>query len=211
MTAAVVAAGLGASVAQTVYSVNSVGYVNKTLVPGYNLISSPLNATNSSLDTVLPVVPDGTVILKWDSALQTFAEANQYYEGIPGWFPSGTVTPGEGFFINIPGVSSVTVTFVGEVPQGSLTNRIAGNYSLIAQIVPQSISLTAPGVGFPPQDGDIYLPWSAALQTFGDSSQYYEGIPGFFPYDPTPAVAEGFFYNTGPAAGRNWTRTFSVN
>src|SRR5437763_15367210 len=54
LTAAVLAAGLGASVAQTVFSVNAVGYVNVTIKPGYNLICNPLNGSNNVISTVMP-------------------------------------------------------------------------------------------------------------------------------------------------------------
>src|SRR5688572_23815862 len=123
LTAAVLTAGLAASVAQSVYSVNAVGYVNKSLVAGYTLISNPLNGTNNLLSTILPVVADGTFILKWNAASQTFSDPSQYYDGL-GWLPDATLNPGEGAFINAP--AATTVTFVGEVPQGNLTNQISG-------------------------------------------------------------------------------------
>jgi len=207
LTAAVLTAGLAASVAQSVYSVNAVGYVNKSLVAGYTLISNPLNGTNNLLSTILPVVADGTFVLKWNAASQTFSDPSQYYDGL-GWLPDATLAPGEGAFINAP--AATTVTFVGEVPQGNLTNQISGNYSLLAHIVPQSISLANPSVNFPVLDGDFVLFWDTAAQAFRDPLQYYDGL-GWLPSEPTPAVAEGFFFNTAPAAARSWGRSFSVN
>jgi hypothetical protein len=207
LTAAVLTAGLAASVAQSVYSVNAVGYVNKSLVTGYNLISNPLNGTNNLLSTILPIVADGTFVLKWNATAQTFGDPSQYYDGL-GWLPDTTVNPGEGIFVNAP--AAATVTFVGEVPQGNLTNQISGNYSLLSHIVPQSISLANPSVNFPAQDGDFVLQWNPAAQAYFDPLQYYDGL-GWLPSEPTPAVAEGFFFNTGAAAARSWGRSFSVN
>jgi len=209
LSAAVLAAGLTASMAQSVYSVNAVGYVNKALGVNYTLISNPLNGTNNLLSTILPVVPDGTFILKWNSAAQNFAAPSQYYEGL-GWLPDDTLNPGEGAFINMPGPGSTTVTFVGEVPQANLTNQIKGNYTLMSHIVPQSISLADPSVNFPVLDGDFVLFWDEAAQRFEAPLQYYDGL-GWLPNEPVPAVAEGFFFNTAPSAARPWNRSFSVN
>lgn len=193
-----------------VYSVNAVGYVTKTLTNGYNLISNPLNGTNNDLNTILPVVPDGTYILRWLPNSQAFDNPFQYYDGF-GWFPTTTINPGEGMFINLPGAgSATTVTFVGEVPQGNLTNRVSGVYSLLAHIVPQAISLADPSVSMPALDGDYVLFWNQNTQVFKDPTQFYDGF-GWFPVDPIPAVGEAFFYNSVAGPGRNWTRTFSVN
>jgi hypothetical protein len=210
LSAAVLAAGLAASVAQSVYSVNAVGYVNLTLGPGYSLISNPLNGTNNNLSTVLPTPPDGTYVLKWDPATQSFLNPFNYLDGV-GWLPDTTVNPGEGVFINLPpGSGNVTLTFVGEVPQGALTNRISGNYSLLASVVPQQIALDAPEASFPVQDGDYVLFWNPATQAFDNPINYLDGV-GWLPSAPTPAVGQAFFYFTGSGASRLWTRNFSVN
>src|SRR5688500_15579957 len=54
LTAALSAAGIATSMAQApVYSVNAVGYVNTPLVPGYNLISNPLdNKTGNDIQNL---------------------------------------------------------------------------------------------------------------------------------------------------------------
>jgi len=210
LTAAVLAAGLGASVAQSVFSVNAVGDVNLTLGQNYSLICNPLNGTNNNLSTILPTPPDGTYVLRWLPAQQTFSDPYTYIDGL-GWLPDTTVAPGEGIFINLPGPGNATLTFVGDVPQGnSISNHLFGNYSLVSQIVPQQIALDNPSVGLPVQDGDYVLFWDAVHQTFGDPISYIDGL-GWLPSAPTPAVGQGFFYNTSPSAGRAWTRSFSVN
>lgn len=215
--AAVFAAGLAVSMAQApVYSVNAVGYVTKSLTNGYNLVSNPLNGTNNLLSTILPVLPNESYVLRWNPATQSYSgSVPTYYDGF-GWLPDEVVNPGEGFFINSTAPGNTNVTFVGEVPQGNLTNSIAGNYSLISHIVPQSISLAAAGVGFPAQEEDYVLFWNPVAQSYAPDVPTYYGDPnlggfGWLPFDPTPTVAEGFFYHTGAGAARNWNRTFSVN
>jgi hypothetical protein len=204
LTAALGVVGVAAASAQSVYSVNAVGYVNKSLVANFNLISNPLNGTNNNLSTILPVLPDGAQILTWNPAVQQFNDASVYFDGF-GWVPDSALPPGQGAFLFMP--SAGTATFVGEVPQGNLTNAIPSNFSLISHIVPQSIGIEA--TGLPSVDGDQVLFWNSGTQQFADAFVYFDGF-GWVPSDPTPQVAEGFFYfNAGTP--RAWGRTFSVN
>jgi hypothetical protein len=202
---AALAAGLGVASAQTpVYSVNAVGYVTKSLTNSYNLIANPLNGTNNSLNTIIPICVEDSYILRWNALGQTFGDPSFYIGGE--WIPNDTINPGEAFFLYNSG-GNTNITFVGEVPQGSLTNRVANNYSLISQIVPQSINLDAAGVNFPAQEDDYILFWKAIGQTFSDPVFY---IGGAWTDNTAAPVGDGFFYFT-TAGARNWTRTFSVN
>lgn len=218
------AAGLAASTAQSVYSVNAVGYVNVTVTPGYNLIANPLNGTNNNINTIIPTAPDDTTAFKWDNAQQQFGGAATYAGGL-GWLDSSfnpstlTLAPGEGFFIRNVSGSPFTVTFVGEVPQGNLTNNIQPNYGFYASIVPQSAGLST--IGFPQVTDMQYTVWNPAAQQYGATYTYIgvqPGYPsgwadaGFNPVDPTPAVGEGFLIkNPSSTTTYPWGRTFSVN
>ena len=213
--AAVFAAAITASFGQTVYSVNAVGYVNLTLCSGYNLICNPVNGTNNNLNTIMPIAPDGTVILRWNCAAQSFFQAETYFGGL--WYNSDFVVtstaipPGEGFFLQNNSGASATFTFVGEVPQGRLTNQICGNYGFYGSQVPQSGPL--PALGFPAVDGMTYNRWNCASQSYEQAYTFFGGSwydSGFNPSDPVPAVGEAFLV-TNPGAPLYWTRTFSVN
>jgi hypothetical protein len=223
LTAAVFAAGLGASVAQTVYSVNAVGYVNVSLPQGYKLISNPLNGTNNNVNTVIPIALGDSLLFRWDAVNQTFFQADTYFDvgdpSVNGWYQgenksASILLPGEGFFIQSP--APTTITFVGEVPQGNLTNSIPPNYSFKASIVPQSVGIVS--VGFPGVADMRYQTWDVVGQTYNQAITYFDvGDPlvnGFYSgdvkVDPTPAVAEGFvIFNPGPSL--SWGRSFSVN
>src|SRR5689334_13849488 len=62
LTAALSAAGIATSMAQAVYSVNAVGYVNTTLVPGFNLVSNPLdNKTGNTIQNLFGTGVQGTI------------------------------------------------------------------------------------------------------------------------------------------------------
>src|SRR3954468_1352288 len=55
LTAALAAAGAASAMAQNVYSVNAVGYVNKSVVHGYSIVANPFVVANESLDALMPV------------------------------------------------------------------------------------------------------------------------------------------------------------
>jgi hypothetical protein len=214
-SAAVLAAGMAASMAQSVYSINAVGYVNLTIQNGYNLIANPLNGTNNSINTIMPIAPDGSVVLRWNGNAQAFHQAETHFTGV--WYdgafnPSTTViNPGEGFFFQNNSGAAATLTFVGEVPQGNLTNRVTSAYGFYSSQVPQSGTLTS--LGFPGQDGMTYNGWNAAGQGYNQAYTFFAGAwydPGFNPADPVPAVGEAFLI-TNPGGAVDWTRTFSVN
>src|SRR6266496_2681666 len=61
VTGLLVAAGITTSTAQAVYSVNIVGYINKSLPPGLSLISNQLNASPDNKVQTLFGSPAGQV------------------------------------------------------------------------------------------------------------------------------------------------------
>jgi len=220
-TAAVSAAGILASNADPVYSANVVGFVNISIPKFFSLIANPLNGTNNNINTILPlatpdVIPDGTTIQKWNSALQQFGDADTYY-GTVGWLDSSfnpsslVLNPGEGAFINM--TDPATLTFVGEVPQGSLSNSVPINFSIMAQLTPQKIGIDA--TGFPAGDGDTVQFYNSGTQSYTEALTYYLGYgwadKDFILVDPTPEIGAAFFYNRVPANGTaTWTRSFNV-
>src|SRR5688500_1459252 len=130
LTAALGAAGIATSMAQ-VYSVNAVGYVNTTLLPGFNLISNPLNNTSgSTMQSMFGTVfqgttPGGTIVYYFNPTSDSFVITS--YESLSGtWDPPANaatvIPPGEGMFVFLGGTANATVTFVGEVPQGAASN-----------------------------------------------------------------------------------------
>jgi len=223
LTASIIAAGVAASQAQ-VYSVNAVGYVNVVVKPGYNLIGNPLNGTNNVISTVLPAasLPNDLTLLTWNNTIQNFNQADFVDSGIwldQSFAPSTTVlNPGRAFFLQSPSASDITITFVGEVPQGAaLSNPISANYGFYSSIVPQSAGLDA--MGFPGVVDMTYQTFNPTIQNYSQAWQYVGkdatypsgwADHNFNPGDPAPSVAQGFLiFNPGTA--QNWTRSFSVN
>jgi len=213
LTAAIGAAGIATSMAQ-VYSVNAVGYVNVTVPvignPSYAILANPLNGTNNNIKTILPSVPVGAQVLKFNPALG-FSDPETYFGAAIGWDP-GTMdlNPGEGFFVALDAGagSTATFTFVGEVPVGSLTNSVKSGYNLLSSQVPQTGAVQSV-LGLNASAGDQILLWLAAEQRYSDPYTFFGAALGWDPAEPVIEVGTGFFILTG--TDYNWTRTFTVN
>ena len=209
-----------------VYSENSVGYYTLDLPQGFTMVANQFNNGDNNLNTVLPL-PDslaGAQFLKWDSSAggQTFLPADDFFgSAFGGWVDANftptatTLVPGEGGFINMPAAASVT--FVGEVPQGTLNVTIPPLFSIVSQPTPQELGLDA--AGLPATVGDQVLFWdnTASPQGFTAALDYFGPAFGgwvdanFTPVDPTPAIGESLFYNSAAATDVTWTRDFDVN
>lgn len=212
LTAAVSAAGVATSLAQApVYSVNAVGYVNTPLVAGFNLISNPLDnkaPNGNQIKELFKALPVNSIVYKIDGGSFKNATMDEFENVLVGAAANLTLVPGEGAFVRLPAGASATVTFVGEVPQGTLTTTINKGLQILSSKVPQAG--TASALGLVGQVND-------RLFQFVESSQKYD-IFSFDEFDQawSPAlkelaVGEAFFYERSAAGSTTWTRTFSVN
>jgi hypothetical protein len=195
-TAMLSAAGLLTASAQAVYSVNVVGYINKEVPAGYSLIANQLdNGQGNLINDVLPDVPFGASIFKFDPAAAAFVNSVNFGS----WEPNLSLAPGEGAFLLID--EPATLTFVGEVMQGTgLTVNVPAGYSIASSIVPQSASLT--DIGFPAEFGDtVFFFRNGAFESS-------VAFPDFTP-PAVPEVGEAFFILNDGAA-KTWSRSFSV-
>ena len=228
LTAALSAAGLATSMAQ-VYSVNAVGYVNISVpANGLAIVGVPLNGTNNQLNTTMPLPAgsDGCTIYRFDVPSQNYLDAINWFDGF-GWFsptdPTPTVNPGEGIWLQNTTPAPLPVTFVGEVPQGTLNNPIPGgnNLKLASSIKPVAAPIgdtTLPAsLLFPAADGDTLFIFDTAIQNYKEAYNYFAGFGWFSantddpgPQGPTIPVASGFWTQV-PGPGKTWTQTFSVN
>jgi hypothetical protein len=195
-----------------IFSVNAVGYVNTTVEPGFNLVGNPLLAEDNSLGALFKNfqggVPDGLLVYKfvdgnfiamsWSDIMGSFAPDDAAAE---------ILLPGDGVFVFLPGGSSRTLTFVGEVEQGTVCTDIPQGFSIKSSMIPQVIYLDSPGVDFPATNNDIvYLlnPITHSYEIF----QYT--LDQWFPSAPLIEVGQAFFlYHPSPPT--TWCRTFSIN
>jgi Flp pilus assembly protein CpaB len=207
LTAAIAAAGAASAMAQNVYSVNAVGYVNKAIPSGYTLLANPFVVADQTIHALIPTAPDGTTIYKPLSGSFTI---NAYIADIGDWDPNPaeTIPLGEGVIIYNPG-SAFTVTFVGEVKQGSpVSNPISSGLSVKSSMVPQSGSLST-ALGFNPTADTVTYQYTTD-GTGGFIINSYAIADGFWdPAEPTLGVAEALWFDS--RGGQVWTRNFSVN
>jgi hypothetical protein len=204
VAAAFGAAGLVSSMAQ-VYSVNVVGYVNKALLPGFNLISNPLDATSNAVEDLFPPVDDLTVY-KYDSATGTYL-IKSYLGFLSVWDGDDfNVAPGEGVFVRNPQASNLTVTFVGEITAGTKSIGVPQGFSMRSSIIPQEGALVA-DLGWPQADDDTIYMYDAATQSYNIYA-YLGFLSMWDPSEPVIGVGDAFFVNKPAAA--TWTREFVV-
>lgn len=208
LAAALAACSAVTGLAQTVYSINAVGYVNLTIPAGFSMIANPLNTTNNTVETLIPDPPFNTTVYKWDgTAFQTALYLGAWLGG------NITLNPGEGAWINTPSV--FTNTFVGEVVQSpnvttALSNSIPAGFSIRSSIVPQAgtadelgltASLAATG------QTTVYQ-WNATSGTY-QTSLFFGGGVGWLGAAPSFGVGESFWLNSDTQV--EWTRIFTVN
>jgi len=218
--AAIIAAGAASSQAQSnVYSLNVVGYVNVTAPTGYSIINNPLVPANAQVGTMLDDGANGSTKVPAGSVIFAFVNggyvANYSDEFGAGWStPTQTITNGQGFFFQNNSGAPTTITFVGEVPQGSLTNKLIAGYNMVGSKVPQAGFIG--DLGLNSTDGDFAFRFKnggyAAYykDEFGggwsSSDPEFDNIKG-----PNLKVGEGFFFNRTDISGSaTWTRNFTV-
>jgi hypothetical protein len=222
LLATILTSGLATSTSfAQVYSVNAVGYVNQ-YVPanGLNIVSVPLNGTDNNLNTTLPLPNgyDGTTIYRFDVPTQNYLDPISWIEGF-GWFsasdPAPTVNPGEGIWVQNVASTRLDITFVGEVPMGTLQNVLPGgnNLKLLASMVPKDFKLSE----LCPRDGDTVYIWDPEKQKYKDPVAYIDGF-GWFSANPDDPGPDGYtippaigFWLQGTGAACVWTQTFSLN
>jgi hypothetical protein len=194
-------------VAQPVYSLNIVGYVNQAVpagtiaAPSFVLVGNPLKAApDNTVATVFGTqVPDTASLLTWNGA--GFDEDISYGGGV--WDTTTLdVAPGKGFFVKNTG-ASFNITFVGEVLAGLQTNAMTGYFNLVSSKVPVAGNLnTSVNLNLTNAvANDSLLTWNGAGY---DENIYYGG--GVWDTDPNVTVAQGFFYKQNPT-----TPTHTVN
>jgi hypothetical protein len=226
--------------AQNVYSLNAVGYINVTLVPGYSIITCPLiaspdntintlmNNANSNLSgSFVYFYNPGTGGYNSDSAANP---GGRGYSGSPqGWAGGGTevLAPGTACWFGNNFNTNITITFVGTVPTGPITNILSPGFNLVGSVVPVSgdiitnsiSSLTNFNLGdwvyyWPAPSGPFTTYVSGSGRGFSGSGYLNEWEAPLG--DPTITnVSDGFFYLNNGVNGVptpvNWVENYSVS
>ena len=202
--AATLAAGLASSMAQSnVYSLNVVGYYNIPCAANQlYMIANQLNTTNNTLGGLIPNGPADAQVYKYNGgyAGYVFDDVDLNWEG----GPTVTLNPGEGVFYKSP--SATTLTFVGEVLQGTLVNTLPINtLAMRSSLVPQqgliSTDLKVPGEA----DDEAYV------YNGGYAGFVFDDVDLAWEPEPTINVGQAFFYKkAATSVSSTWTRNFTV-
>ena len=216
--AATLAVCAATSMAQNVYSLNTVGYV--TAVPGNgNFIAICNPVTNTSVANTLDNLvrsntPINAQVLKWNYGAVHFDIYQRVSFG-NGWSPTtgaaASLNPGEGVFLKSP--SATNITFVGDVLDakyyGLQTNSLRSGFELVGSKQPLTDSITNIGllIPFSSSPQNQLLKWNVGAQHYDIFSRVSFGS-GWSPSVPTNNVGEGFF--TKLAAPYTWVQNFTV-
>jgi len=228
LTGLMTALSSAALMAQTnVYSLNAVGYINVTCAPGFNMIADQLISTNNTLGSLLNDAAgtyDNVLVYSWNGSTFSHDSGDSALSGnANGWDNNGVITmnPGQAVWFQNPNKTNMVLTFVGTVPQGSLTNTLAGSgaFTMASSIVPQSGDLVT-NLGLTNfNNGDhVYVfnntTGAGSYTTYTADSLGGSGYQGLWdpPGDPQVNVGQGFWYQTFKTGGAvSWVRSFSVN
>jgi hypothetical protein len=200
---AALAAGLATSVAQNVYSLNVVGYYNVPTPAGsYVMIANQLNTTNNTLAGLFPAPPPSSIFLKYAGGWTQY----QFDPDDLVWLPDGAATVAVGEAGLFKAGSTTTLTFVGEVLQGNLSNPFAaaGVYAARASMVPQA-GLVQTDLNLVGEPSDIVLKYAGGFTQY----QFDPDDLVWLPEEPTFGVGEGMLVKKAGAATA-WTRNFTV-
>ena len=200
--AAILAAGLASSMAQSnVYSLNVVGYYN-VVIPGGTkvMLANQLNTTNNTLAGVLPgPYADGTTFFYFNggfSASPWDTDANEWTVG------TFDLRPGNGGFMFSQSLQ--TFAFVGEVPQGSVTNQPLVKAGKVIRGYPDPVPIFLSQMGITAEDGDTAFQFHG-----GYSASPYDTDASAWTVDFSNQVGEALFiFKQG--SGTNWVVNFTV-
>jgi hypothetical protein len=219
--------------AQTnVYSLNAVGYINITAEPGFNMISCPLIASpNNNVGTLLNNATGtytGDSVFFYNNATGTLGSDEAEAIGprgttnADGWANGGTnvLAPGVACWFQNVASSNITLTFVGTVPSGALTNTLAVGYNMVGSVLPTSgdvcsnslMTLTNYNIG-----DEVFVftnPSTFTIYQSGTGRNYGFGYNGNWTAggDPTvPNVGQGFWYQNNGTTAVNWVENYSVS
>lgn len=144
---------------------NDPGSYTLTVPPGISPIANHLDRGANTVGDVLPNVPEGTLLYKFD-VVQIKYSVNQFQSGA--WLrPGETLAPGEGALLRNSG-AEFSLVFSGTKPGSTAFPKLNGGLNLV--------SLPVPGeTAFPvPNDGDKIWRFDFPAQRFLPST--YDGV-----------------------------------
>jgi uncharacterized repeat protein (TIGR01451 family) len=166
------------------------------LLAGYNLIANQLDHGSNTLEEIMPNVPDGSVVYKYDNVGGTWSQS--FYSAASGlWTPSGlTLNPGEGAFFQSPTNFTLTLTGMPNAPALPLALQNGVAYLLSRQT--NDVGNYTNIVGYAPTNGAQWYQWNPATSAY---LVYSNNGSQWLPSEPSAAVGEAVWIaSTNPGA-----------
>jgi len=221
--------------AQNVYSLNVVGYVQLSLTNGFNMVANQLDFDGTGLNNNLTNVfgtnlPNLTKAYAFNPATQTyFATATYSAPGGGQWAPgaAGAATaaglkPGAGLWIQLPAgqgtPTPLTVTLVGNVRQGNNALSVVGGspkkFQIMSLVPPISTGIetgtfsTGQPAGYPAASLDAVYFWNAVGKAYFATRTRTPTAGVWQNGEPVPAIGQAFWLaSTG---NKTWNQNFTV-
>jgi hypothetical protein len=221
-----------------VYSLNAVGYINVTVQPGFNIITCPLiTSPDNTLGTVLNNgngaltgcdvyfwFPTATPPTYYEDVARAVGTAKGQTSNTNGWSFNGTnvLAPGTACWFQNTFSSNITLTFVGTVPTGPITNTLVPGFNLVGSVVPVSGDIVSNSISALTNFniGDVVYTYNSTntpvyTEFTSVSSGSKAGGHGYLGEwtvagDPVvPNVGQGFWYDAVTAV--HWVENYSVS
>ena len=188
------------------WSDNTIGFVRRTAPVGWSMIANQFNRGNNAIEVILPSPPEGTRLQKYNDSPGGYWIV-EFADGEWGGNLPLTFGPGDGGNIFNPTAAPMTVTFMGDVPQGTLSTAIPAGWSIKSSKVPQAGRLDT-DLGYPVSEGDKIQQQNPSTGGF-IINEYVDGEwGGSTPGGPIISVGESFWIQT--SSPKTWTRKFNV-
>lgn len=167
------------------------GFVNLAIPSGTSMIANPLLTQNMDIGTLITNIPNGTTLQFW--AQTNWGPTTTYSSG--SWdHPYWSLSAGNGALINAS--SNTTITFVGQVLDGYITNMIPPGFSVRSSAFPLATDIGTLGLtGL--TNGDFIQEWN------GTNYTTYTNVAGsWVPSTPTLTAGQSFIVYSG--LGTSW-------
>jgi hypothetical protein len=172
------------------------------------MVANPLDAATNTINALFAGVPEGFTVYVYNPGTGYDVGSFDALEGgfVPASVANYELEPGKGVFVRNPTAQPVTITFVGEVKQGTLTTALVQGLQIVSSQVPQKD--TPANLGLTGAVGDTIYIYDVATQQYTVSA-FDDLENAFLPAPRQLEVGEAFFLQK--AAAGNWTREFNVN
>ena len=150
---------------------------------GLNLIANQVDRGGNTLNEVLPGVPTGSRLYKFNNASQTWQAAAFTTAWIPGTI---TLSPGEGAFLQSP--SNLVLTFTGIRRTPVLPLNIPSGFCFLLSRQTPDIGTFDTITGLTPRDGNTVHKWNRTTATYNTFLFNAAGV--WQPSAPTTAIGE---------------------